>query len=372
MTSIEAAKHTPLHQTHLDLGARMTPFAGYEMPVQYDGIIEEHLAVRHAAGIFDVSHMGEIVVRGPHSGDFVQHLITNDVKRLYDGRALYTVMCRETGGIVDDLLVYRLAEDEYLFVVNAANREKDLDWMVQNNAAKAEIEDVSDDVALIAVQGPNSIAIVERAIGEALEDLRYYHFRSSHRGPLRGCAVSIVSRTGYTGETGIELYCDAEAGPRLWQAVMTAGSGHGLKPAGLGARDTLRIEAGFCLYGNELTEESDPLEAGLGWLVKLDEDDFIGKPALARKQSEGLQRRLIAFVMQERGIPRTGYAILAPNESEIGIVTSGTQSPVLRKGIGMGYVVNDPAFTEPRSEIRISVRGRAMRAEVRKPPLHTS
>lgn len=370
VTSARTIKKTPLFAAHVELGARMTPFAGYKMPVQYAGIIEEHMTVRRIAGMFDVSHMGEIFVRGPHATEFAQRLVTNDVETLYDGRALYTVMCMDDGGIVDDLIVYRLAEEEYLFVVNAANREKDLNWMIQNNAAKAEIDDVSDDVALIAVQGPRSISIVEQALGEAFDDLRFYHFRKTLAGPLAECAVSIVSRTGYTGELGVEIYCDAGAAVSVWEAVMAAGKNEGLQPAGLGARDTLRIEAGYCLYGNDITEETNPLEAGLGWLTKLEKDDFIGKAALESVRERGLERMLVAFVLQERGIPRSGYPILASDGAEIGTVTSGTQSPVLRQGIGLGYVTNDPAFTEPGSELLIYLRGRTVQAVVRKPPLH--
>ncbi len=372
VTSPPPVSKTPLHAKHVELGARMTPFAGYDMPVQYAGIIKEHLAVRRTAGVFDVSHMGEIFVRGPHATEFAQRLVTNDVESLYDGRALYTVMCMEDGGIVDDLLVYRVAEDEYLFVVNAANREKDLNWMIQNNAAKAEIDDVSDDVALIAVQGPRSITIVEEALGATLDDLKFYHFRKASAGPLAESSVAMVSRTGYTGELGIEIYCDAGAAVSVWEAVMEAGRSEGLQPAGLGARDTLRIEAGYCLYGNDITEQTNPLEAGLGWLTKLEKDDFIGKPALESVREHGPERRLVAFVLQERGIPRSGYPIRGPDGAEIGLVTSGTQSPVLEHGIGLGYVPNDAAYTRPGSELRVSLRGRAVRALVRKPPLHTS
>jgi aminomethyltransferase len=369
-TSARTGKTTPLHAVHVDLGARMTPFAGYEMPVQYAGIIEEHLAVRRAAGLFDVSHMGEILVRGPHAATFAQHLVTNDVDTLYDGKALYTVMCREDGGIVDDLIIYRLAADEFLFVVNAANHEKDFQWMIQHNAAKAEIEDISDDVALIAVQGPRSLPIVEKALGEAFGDLTFYHVRPTRSPVLAGSDLALVSRTGYTGEMGFEIYCHAGTAVSVWKTLMEAGQDEGLKPAGLGARDTLRIEAGYCLYGNDITDETNPLEAGLGWLTKLDSADFIGRDALVAARDEGLERKLVAFVMQERGIPRKGYEILAPDEVPIGLVTSGTQSPVLEQGIGLGYVENDPDFTSPGSELLISVRGRTIGASVRKPPLH--
>lgn len=346
----------------------MVPFAGYEMPIQYSGIIDEHLAVRSKAGLFDVSHMGEIFVRGPHATDFVQHLVTNDVTRLYDGRAMYTVMCREDGGIIDDLLVYRLSEHEYMLVVNAANREKDLDWMIQNNPHKAEIEDLSETIGLIAVQGPSSPEIVERVLGIRIDDLKFYHFRSlSSEAALH---LPLLSRTGYTGEPGIELYCDASETGELWDRLLEAGEESGLKPAGLGARDTLRIEAGYCLYGNEITDETNPFEAGLGWLVRLDSDDFIGKSALQTIKEAGLDRKLVGFVLNERGIPRNGYAILDPHGKEIGTVTSGTQSPVLNAGIGLGYVHNDEAFTRPGSPIEIAVRGRSMRAVVKQPPLH--
>lgn len=348
----------------------MTPFAGYEMPIQYSGIIQEHLAVRTAAGIFDVSHMGEVFVRGPHAFDFVQHLVTNDAETLYDGRAMYTVMCRENGGIIDDLLVYRLSEDEYMLVINAANRGKDVEWMIQNNPAKAEIVDKSDDVALIAVQGPRSLDVVEEALGESFENLKFYHFREMGSGTMSGSKLAVVSRTGYTGELGLEVYCDAEKAPAIWDRIMEAGKSHGLLPAGLGARDTLRIEAGFCLYGNDITEETNPLEAGLGWLTKLAKEDFIGKRALEDVKSAGPARKLVGFVLQERGIPRAGYSILNQDEEEIGVVTSGTQSPILKQGIGLGYVPNNAAFTEPGAELYVAIRGRATPAIVKKPPLH--
>ncbi len=366
----EEVKKTPLYQKHVDLGARLIPFAGYDMPVQYEGIIEEHLAVRRSAGLFDVSHMGEIVVRGPHAFDFVQRLVTNDVSNLYDGRAMYTVMCRDDGGIVDDLLVYKMADDEYMLVVNAANHEKDLDWMIQNNPDKAVLDDRSNDVALMALQGPNALGIAARVAGQSLEELKFYHFRIFADRTFFDCDFALVSHTGYTGERGVEIYCDAEKAPQIWDALMEAGRDSGLKPAGLGARDTLRIEAGFCLYGNDITEETNPLEAGLGWLTKLEKEDFIGKAALEQIRAEGLRRKLIGFVMQERGIPRGGYSILDQDGSEIGSVTSGTQSPLLRYGIGLGYVRNEHAFTVPGSEIQVSIRNRRLRAQVQRPPFH--
>ena len=366
----EDVKRTPLYQEHLKLGARLTPFAGYEMPVQYAGIIEEHLAVRHSAGLFDVSHMGEIFVRGPHAFDFVQHLVTNDAASLYDGRAMYTVMCREDGGIIDDLLVYKLSDDEYMLVVNAANRDKDWRWMIDNNPAKADFEDRSDDIGLIALQGPRSFEIAERLIGESIDDLKFYHFRALAPRAFFDSEFALVSYTGYTGERGVEIYCEAESAPAVWRALIEHGKEFDLQPAGLGARDTLRIEAGYCLYGNDITEETNPLEAGLAWLTKLDKDEFIGKAALEQVQREGIRRKLVGLVMEERGIPRSGYPILDDDGAEIGTVTSGTQSPMLQQGIGLGYVANKPAFTEAGREIQIGIRGRPTRARIKKPPFH--
>ena len=366
----EDVKRTPLYREHLSLGARLTPFAGYEMPVQYAGIMEEHLAVRRAAGLFDVSHMGEIFVRGPHAFDFVQHLVTNDAASLYDGRAMYTVMCREDGGIIDDLLVYKLSDDEYMLVVNAANREKDWKWMVANNPAKAELEDRSDDIGLIALQGPRAFEIAERVIGQSLDDLRFYHFRVLEPRAFFDSEFALVSHTGYTGERGVEMYCDAERAPAVWQALLQHGKEFGLQPAGLGARDTLRIEAGYCLYGNDITEETNPLEAGLAWLTKLDKDEFVGRAALEQIRTEGIRRKLVGFVMDERGIPRSGYPILDVAGAEIGTVTSGTQSPLLQQGIGLGYVANEAEFTEAGRDIRIGIRNRPTRARIKKPPFH--
>ncbi len=362
---------TPLHQQHVELGAKMVPFAGYDMPVQYSGIIDEHMAVREAAGLFDVSHMGEVRVRGPHAAEFIQNLVTNDVDTLYDGRAMYTVMCRPDGGIVDDLLVYRLSDNDFFLVINASNRKKDFDWMVSNNPMKADLSDVSDDIALMAIQGPNAMAIVQKLTERELGEIKFYHFVSLQPGEFAGCETCYLSHTGYTGEAGLEIYCEAESAPRVWDALMLAGAEHGLKPAGLGARDTLRLESGFCLYGNDITDETNPIEAGLGWVTKLNkEGGFVGRSTLERVKSAGAERRLVGFKMTERGIPRSGYQLLAPDGSEIGSVTSGTQSPILECGIGLGYVKNDPAYTKPGSAIYLSVRGKSIPAVVTKPPFH--
>ncbi len=348
----------------------MVPFAGFEMPVQYSGIIEEHMAVREAAGLFDVSHMGEVYVRGPKAFDFVQHLVTNDASKLYDGRAMYTAMCTEKGGIVDDLLVYRFHETEYLLVINAANIDGDFAWMQAHNPMKADLYNASDEWALLAIQGPKAIDIVQSVTDIALAELKYYHFLHPEPGTFLGAERILISRTGYTGEKGLELYCAPADAPIVWKALMEAGANDGLMPTGLGARDTLRLEAGFCLYGNDITTETNPLEAGLGWITKLDKPDFVGAEALRTIKAEGTSRKLVAFIMDERGIPRQGYPILAQDETPVGEVTSGTQSPILEQGIGMGYVPNDPAYTTPGSPLLIQVRRRTLRATVQKPPLH--
>lgn len=361
---------TPLYDTHNTLGARMRPFGGFEMPVQYSSIMEEHRAVRSEAGLFDVSHMGEFIASGPGAEALVQQVATNNVEKLSPGRAMYTVMCTDQGGIIDDLLVYKLADDRFMLVVNAANIAKDLNWLQEQNTGGVRIENVSDATALMALQGPNSVAIAENATGLPLGDLKYYRFRSPAPEEFFGSERAVISATGYTGEKGFELYCDADRAETIWNAVMEAGESHGLKPAGLGARDTLRIEAGYCLYGNDITEETNPLEAGLGWLVKLDKGPFIGRDALRDIKEKGPSRRLIGFVMEERGIPRKGYPITDPDGEPIGTVTSGTQSPILECGIGMGYVPNKSEYTNDGQSIQIQVRSRHLAATVKDFPLH--
>jgi aminomethyltransferase len=371
--SVTPLERTPLYETHRALGAKMMPFGGFEMPVQYSGILDEHRAVREAAGLFDVSHMGEVLVSGPDAFAFVQHLVTNDAAALYDGRAMYSVMCRPDGGAVDDLLVYRLAEDRYLLVINASNIEKDLAHIrAQHDAFEGDVtvEDQSAQTALLALQGPKAFEIAQSVTDVPLADIKYYHFVQPEPGAFLGCERAILSHTGYTGEKGLEIYCEPERAEAVWNALMEAGEAHGLKPAGLGARDTLRLESGYCLYGHELTEETTPLEAGLGWVTKLNADDFVGKGAIASQKERGVPRKLIGFVMDERGIPRQDYAITTPDGDPIGTVTSGTQSPVLERGIGLGYVPNDEAYTAPGSTIGIAVRGRILPATVEKPPFH--
>ena len=370
MARSSSPEKTPLHAVHRALDARMAAFGGYEMPIQYSGIIDEHCAVRQQAGLFDVSHMGEIMVHGPEARAFIQQLVTNDAETLFDGRAMYTVMCQPDGGIVDDLLVYQFSSESYMLVVNAANIEKDENWMRSHNPMEATLEDISPETALLAVQGPEAPAIVQKLTDEPLGELKYYHFMRPEPGTFLGCDWAVLSRTGYTGEPGYELYVKAKDAERVWQAVQEAGRDHGLKPAGLGARDTLRLEAGLCLYGQDITEETNPLEAGLGWLTKLDKGEFIGRQALSKVKATGPDRKLVGFVMEDRGIPRQGYPILDPQGEQVGFVTSGSQSPVLEKGIGLGYVTNQALYTEPGRTLAVEIRGRARQVTVKKPPFH--
>ena len=370
MAASDTLKHTPLHAVHQSLDARMMAFGGFDMPVQYDGIMAEHRAVRTAAGLFDVSHMGEFEVTGPDAFDCVQHLVTNDIGALYDGRALYTVMCTPEGGIVDDLLVYRRAADHYLLVVNAANVTSDLAWVREHNPTDASIDDRSDQWALLALQGPHALTIAQPFVDDSLDDIKFYHFREAHSGAFLNCETAIISRTGYTGEVGLELYVPADDAPRVWKTLLDAGAEHGLVPAGLGARDTLRLEAGYCLYGNDITRDTNPYEAGLGWIVKPDASDFVGRDALQAIRDDGPSRTLIGFVATERGIPRHGAPLCTPEGTDIGVVTSGSQSPMLNTGIGLGYVPNTTAYTEPETELQVGGR-RPFAVRVTSPPFHT-
>ncbi|MEE9465295.1 MAG: glycine cleavage system aminomethyltransferase GcvT, partial [Candidatus Neomarinimicrobiota bacterium] len=319
---------TPLYDRHIALGAKLVPFAGFEMPVQYAGITKEHLAVRTAAGLFDVSHMGEFRVSGPGALAFLQWVTVNNVAALTEGQAQYSAMCYSDGGLVDDLLVYR-RPGHYFLVVNAANIEQDFQWLQSNAADDVTLENISAEVALLAVQGPASRTIVASVLNTKLDDLGFYHCRE---GRVYGREL-LISRTGYTGELGFELYCDSQTAPRLWDDLLSAGENAGLQPAGLGARDTLRLEMKYCLYGNDITAETNPIEAGLGWITKLDKGEFIGSQAIAKVKTDGPTRRLVAFVMQERAIPRPGYTIKVDG-TPMGQVTSGTQSPTLQQGIG--------------------------------------
>jgi aminomethyltransferase len=362
---------TPLHDRHLAAGAKMAPFGGWDMPIQYTGILDEHRAVREAAGVFDVSHMGEFRVRGPGALALVQRLVTNDVTKLSDGQAQYAVLCDEDGGAVDDLLVYRLADDDVLLVVNAANIEGD--WAHVSAEAEvagldASLENESDDWALLALQGPQAFDVFETATGLDVSDIPYYHFRPMERGAVFGAERAIVSHTGYTGERGLELYLAPAAAGRAWDALVEAGA----TPAGLGARDTLRLEAGYCLYGHELDRDTTPLEAGLGWVVKPDAADFVGRDALVQQKTDGVPRKLVGLMVEGRGIPRAGYPIVDGDGEAIGVVTSGSQSPTLGKGVALGFVPNDATYTAPGTELGISIRNRVLPAVVTKPPFHKS
>lgn len=357
---------TPLHGEHAALNAKLVPFAGYEMPVQYPtGITAEHHAVRRAAGLFDVSHMGEFTVRGERALEFVQHVSTNDASKLEVGQAQYSTLLNEAGKLLDDLLVYRYP-DHYMLVVNGANKEKDWAW-VSRFAERfgVELEDRTDDVALLALQGPKAEAILARLTDADLGAIRYYRFAE---GTVDGVAATI-SRTGYTGEDGFELYVPAAEAPRLWRALLEAGKEDGLLPAGLGCRDSLRLEMGYALYGNDLDDGRTPLEAGLGWVVKIPKGEFVGREALVAQKEAGIPSKLVGFRLKERGFPRHGYAVVGPDGETVGEVTSGVLSPTLGVGIGMAYV--PPALAAPGTEIGIRIRESVVPAEVVKPPFHT-
>ena len=356
---------TPLHDAHTSLGGKMVPFAGYAMPVQYPtGIRAEHAAVRTAAGLFDVSHMGEFTVCGPQADDLVQYLTVNDVSRVAVGQAQYSALCNERGTILDDLLVYRFA-DRIVLVVNASNRARDWDWVGEHAAGyDVEITDDSDDIALIALQGPASQRILAPLTAADLGSIGYYRFAE---GPVAG-ADAVISRTGYTGEDGFELYLPAPAAPAVWNALTEAGAPHGLIPAGLGARDSLRLEMGYALYGNDLDEDHTALESGLGWIVKLDAGDFIGRAALAAEKERGVTRRLTGVRLTQRGFPRPGYPLVHAGE-DVGTVTSGVASPSLGGGIAMGYL--PVAAARPGTEVGVRIRGRVITGVTQRPPFYT-
>ena len=353
-------KQTPLYHQHVALGARIAPFGGYEMPVQYTGISAEHVAVRTSAGLFDVSHMGEFRISGPDALTFLQDVTVNDAATLDEGQTQYSAMCYSDGGIVDDLLLYRRA-GHYFMVVNATNIDKDFEWLQSNIKGNVSLENVSDQTGLIAVQGPVSRELAGQVLGVDLSELAYYHFIE---GEVCNQGV-LISRTGYTGELGFELYTDPETTRRLWEDCLEAGEPLGAVPAGLGARDTLRLEMKYCLYGNDITAETNPIEAGLGWITKLDKGPFIGSKAIARVKETKPVRRWVAFQMEERAIPRPGYPILYDGRG-VGQVTSGTQSPTLQRGIGLGYVVRQHA--KAGTGIQVDVRGKLAEATIIKPP----
>ncbi len=357
-------KTTPFTEKHIALGAKMHEFAGYNMPIEYSGIIDEHLTVCRAVGVFDVSHMGEFWVKGPNALPFLQKVTSNDVSTLVPGKVQYTCFPNETGGIVDDLLVYQYEPEKYLLVVNAANMEKDWNWCVSHNTEGAELENASDRMAQLAVQGPLAIQTLQKLTPIDLSAIPYYHFT---HGEFAGEPDVIISNTGYTGAGGFELYFYPEAAQKIWDAVFEAGAEFGIKPAGLGARDTLRLEMGFCLYGNDLDDTTSPIEAGLGWITKFVEGkNFINRSQLERQKKEGVTRKLVGFEMIDRGIPRHGYQLYTTEGELIGSVTSGTMSPMRKIGIGMGYV--KPEYAKPGTEICVDMRGRKLKAQVVKPP----
>ena len=371
-----APRQTPLYGAHRRAGAKIIDFGGWLMPVNYpSGIIDEHRATRSAVGIFDVSHMGEVHFRGPRAAEAVQRLVTNDVAKLVDGHALYTVACHPTGGIVDDLIVYRLAADHFLIVVNASNRDKDVAWFRQHVGSWCEIVDASDDTALVAFQGPKAEAALQTLTSVPLSSVRSFDLVSDRE--VAGIRASIA-RTGYTAEDGFEIFCGAGDADALWGRLVEAAAGVGGKPVGLGARDTLRLEGRLSLYGNDLTDETTPLEAGLGWVVKLDgAADFIGKTALREQKARGVARKLVGFVMRGRGVARHGYAIHAQSDAKsdvtsggdaVGTVTSGTYGPTVDKNIGMGYVPT--SLSEPGSGLVIDCRGKMIEAEVVSGPFY--
>jgi aminomethyltransferase len=358
-------KHTPLHELHVALGGKMVPFAGYAMPVQYPtGITAEHRAVREAAGLFDVSHMGEFEVRGPDALALIQRVTVNDAARMDVGQAQYSALCRDDGGIIDDLIVYRFA-DRYMLVVNASNHDKDWAWVARHaRPLDVELADRSDETALLALQGPRAREILAPLTDSDLGAIGYYRFAE---GEVAG-VPAVLSATGYTGEDGFELYLDADRAAELWRALLEAGGPLGLAPAGLGARDSLRLEMGYALYGNDLDEEHTPLESGLGWITKLDKGEFVGREALLAQKDAGVERRLVGLRLTERGFPRPGYGIRAAS-ADVGVVTSGIVSPTLGYGVALGYVPASLAATG--SEVAVLIRDREVAAVVERPPFYT-
>ena len=358
-----SAKKTPLYDRHVELGGNVMNFGGYLLPTQYSGIKQEHNAVRSKAGLFDVSHMGEFIVSGPNAESFLNKMTVNDVTSLSVGQAQYSAMCTKNGSIVDDLLVYK-KENDFMLVVNASNLEKDLNWLNSHKTDDMSIEDISDQTGLVAVQGPRSRDILQTLTDTNLSNIQFYHFTE---GKVSGMEA-IIARTGYTGELGFEIYASSDDIGEIWDAIMDAGADKGLSPAGLGCRDTLRMEMKFALYGNDIDETTNPLEAGLGWITRLRKDDFMGKKALLEAKAN-VTRRLVCLEMTERAIPRQGCPILMNDES-VGIITSGTMSPSLETGIGIGYV--DLPFDRSGTELVVDIRGKMKVAIVVKPPFYKS
>lgn len=363
-------KETPLTAKHISLGAKMAEFAGYNMPISYKGIIDEHKAVRNSVGLFDVSHMGEFIVKGSKAEDLIQSLTSNDVSVLEPGDAQYSCLPNKDGGIVDDLLVYRLPQDNcaegekaFMLVVNAGNIKKDWDWISAANSGEVKMTDISDQTALLALQGPKALDTLQKLTSSELDKIEYYHFE---KGSVAGVDNVIISATGYTGAGGFELYCDNQHVEKIWDALMEAGAEFGIMPVGLGARDTLRLEMGFCLYGNDINDTTSPLEAGLGWITKLKKGAFSSSDTFNQQKAEGVKKKLVAFKLSDRRVPRHGYKIRTSDGTEIGEVTSGTMSPILEFPIGMGYV--DTEQSKLGNTINIDINNKLFPATIVKLP----
>jgi len=358
-------KNTALTQTHTSLGAKMVPFAGYNMPVSYEGVNAEHATVRNSVGVFDVSHMGEFLIEGPNALDLIQKVSANDATKLSVGKAQYSYLPNETGGVVDDLIIYKIKDETYLLVVNASNIEKDWNHISKyNEAIGADMRDLSEDYSLLAIQGPKAVEAMQSLSSHDLSEIKFYNFIV---GDFAGVEHVIISATGYTGSGGFEIYCKNSEVKQVWEKVLEAGANFGIKPIGLAARDTLRLEMGYCLYGNDINDTTSPLEAGLGWVTKFTKD-FVNSEALEKEKAHGLEQKLIAFELDGRGIPRHDYDIVDGQGKKIGVVTSGTMSPSLGKGIGLGYVPK--IFSDVGSKINIQIRKNAISATVVKLPFY--
>jgi len=355
-------KNTALTKIHQSLGAKMVPFAGYNMPVQYTGVTEEHNVVRNGVGVFDVSHMGEFILKGDKALDLIQKVTSNDASVLTDGKVQYSCLPNDKGGIVDDLLVYRIDEKTYMLVVNASNIEKDWEWIKKHNSEDVEMKDISDRTSLLAIQGPKALSTLQKLTDIDLSQIPYYSFK---KGKFNGIDNVVISNTGYTGAGGFEIYFDNEVAENIWNAIFEAGKEYDIKPIGLAARDTLRLEMGFCLYGNDIDDTTSPIEAGLGWITKFSKK-FVNSQNLLDQKEKGVSKKLVGFEMIDRGIPRHDYEIKDAEGRTIGKVTSGTQSPSLQKAIGMGYV--ETQYAKPESEIFINIRDKAIKAKVVKIP----
>lgn len=356
-------KQIPLNDLHVKLGGKMVPFAGYNMPVRYSSDIEEHMTVRKGVGVFDVSHMGEFLVKGPNALELIQRVTSNDASKLMDGQAQYSCLPNETGGIVDDLIVYKKKDNDYMLVVNAGNIDKDWNWISKFNTKGAELTNISDDICLFAVQGPKAVETLQKLTKVDLSTIKYYHFAI---GEFAAVADVVMSNTGYTGAGGFEIYVHKDDAENVWHKIFEAGKEFDIKPIGLGARDTLRLEMGFCLYGNDIDDTTSPLEGGLGWITKFTKD-FTNSATIKKQKEDGVRKKLVGFKMIDKGIPRHDYQIKDSAGNVIGKVTSGTMSPMLGIGVGLGYVGTENSTIG--SEIFIDVRGRALKAVVSKTPL---